>query len=394
MGFRFRRRAKLFPGVYLNFSSKGISTTIGGRGASININSRGTYLNAGIPGTGLSYREKIGGGKVPRSSENPPPQPKPTPALPGADKIIIPSVPTQFEFENAIASESAERITSPGLNGVKETLLDAYKERAELSIEVVKVKSEKKTAEIIYIVSLILLVGIFVKWFKNNRDEKRDYLREIEEQLANCFVGVDIQLDAPIQRAFEALKTDYEAMCQSQLIWDITASQEQDRAVTRSAASTVVSRRPVKFGFGSLNIINSDFKPLKWENANGGDLYFYPGFIVITGSNQRFGLIDYRDLKLSFTAQRFIETQKVPSDSKIIDKTWAKVNKNGTPDKRFKDNYEIPIVRYGELSLISSSGLNEAYAFSNYECSERFAQSLHRYNQILQQLPQNQSLSN
>lgn len=50
---RFRRKAKLFPGVYLNFSKSGISTTIGVPGASINLGKQGTYLNTGIPGTGL-----------------------------------------------------------------------------------------------------------------------------------------------------------------------------------------------------------------------------------------------------------------------------------------------------------------------------------------------------
>jgi Protein of unknown function (DUF4236) len=59
LGFRFQRRFKLFPGVRLNFSRGGISTTIGVRGASFTLGGRGAYVNLGIPGTGLSYREKI-----------------------------------------------------------------------------------------------------------------------------------------------------------------------------------------------------------------------------------------------------------------------------------------------------------------------------------------------
>jgi hypothetical protein len=62
MGLRFRRSVRLAPGIRLNFSGSGISTTIGGRGHSVNIGRRGTYLNAGIPGTGISMRERIGGG--------------------------------------------------------------------------------------------------------------------------------------------------------------------------------------------------------------------------------------------------------------------------------------------------------------------------------------------
>ncbi len=63
MGIRFRKRVKLLPGVTLNFSKSGISTTIGTKGASVNIGKNGVYGNAGIPGTGIYMREKIAGGK-------------------------------------------------------------------------------------------------------------------------------------------------------------------------------------------------------------------------------------------------------------------------------------------------------------------------------------------
>lgn len=61
MGFRFRKSVKILPGVRLNFSRSGVSTTIGGRGASVNTGKRGTYLNTGIPGTGISRRVRITG---------------------------------------------------------------------------------------------------------------------------------------------------------------------------------------------------------------------------------------------------------------------------------------------------------------------------------------------
>lgn len=79
MGFRFRKSVKILPGVRLNFSKSGVSTTLGVRGASVNIGRRGTYRNTGIPGTGISHRERIG------SSQG---GPRPLPAQggsPGAD---------------------------------------------------------------------------------------------------------------------------------------------------------------------------------------------------------------------------------------------------------------------------------------------------------------------
>lgn len=57
---KFRRRKKILPGIYLNFSQSGISTTFGPKEANINIGKKGVHLNAGIPGTGIYTRKKIG----------------------------------------------------------------------------------------------------------------------------------------------------------------------------------------------------------------------------------------------------------------------------------------------------------------------------------------------
>jgi hypothetical protein len=59
MPLRFRRRVKLLPGIHLNISRSGISTSLGVRGASLTFGKRGTYLNTGLPGTGISWRGKL-----------------------------------------------------------------------------------------------------------------------------------------------------------------------------------------------------------------------------------------------------------------------------------------------------------------------------------------------
>jgi hypothetical protein len=63
MGFRFRKSVKLFPGVRLNISKGGLSTSIGGRGATFNLSKRGVRGTAGIPGSGLSYSTMLSGGR-------------------------------------------------------------------------------------------------------------------------------------------------------------------------------------------------------------------------------------------------------------------------------------------------------------------------------------------
>lgn len=59
MGLRFRKSLQILPGVRLNLTQRGVSTTLGPRGATVSIGSSGTRGNVGLPGTGLSYSQRL-----------------------------------------------------------------------------------------------------------------------------------------------------------------------------------------------------------------------------------------------------------------------------------------------------------------------------------------------
>jgi L,D-peptidoglycan transpeptidase YkuD (ErfK/YbiS/YcfS/YnhG family) len=61
MSLRFRKRIKIFPGIWFNLSKSGISTSIGGKGLTVNLKDGKTKTTVGIPGSGLSYSETSGG---------------------------------------------------------------------------------------------------------------------------------------------------------------------------------------------------------------------------------------------------------------------------------------------------------------------------------------------
>jgi hypothetical protein len=61
MGFRFRKTIKILPGVRVNLSKSGVTTSLGVPGATINVGSKsGPRATVGLPGTGLSYRQQLG----------------------------------------------------------------------------------------------------------------------------------------------------------------------------------------------------------------------------------------------------------------------------------------------------------------------------------------------
>jgi hypothetical protein len=54
--FRFRKTFSVLPGVKINLSKTGVSTSLGGKGATLNVGHGKKNVTLGIPGTGLSYR--------------------------------------------------------------------------------------------------------------------------------------------------------------------------------------------------------------------------------------------------------------------------------------------------------------------------------------------------
>lgn len=369
---RFSKRLKIFPGFSLNFSQSGISSTIGIKGASINFTKKGTYLNTGIPGTGISNRLRID--NVDNSTN-----------LEIQDSSVFqnPNLISKQILVGEIKSEETSKLTSSSLVELKETLLEVYNDRIELAQEIKQTQKQIKWAKTNYVIARLVILGFVIKSFKDKINALEDYLADIEKQLDGSLVNIDIYFEKEFEDKYISCTDHYKTLLTSEIIWDITSSVKQDMKATRSAASSSVTRVVVNFKFDNIDIIKSTYPAFHFENKNGGDLYIYPAFVIISDSNKEFALIEINEIQIEFSQQRFLEEEKIPSDTKIIDKTWAKVNKNGSPDKRFSDNYEIPIVKYGEINIKSKSGLNETYAFSSYEKSQEFVNSFTEYQESL-----------
>lgn len=67
MPIRFRRTFRILPGVHINVSKHGVSTTVGPRGMHLTFNRYGVRQDLGLPGTGLSESSYIIGGGRARS---------------------------------------------------------------------------------------------------------------------------------------------------------------------------------------------------------------------------------------------------------------------------------------------------------------------------------------
>jgi hypothetical protein len=62
MGWRFQKRIRILPGLRINLSKSGVSTTVGTKGLSVNLRGDKVRTTIGLPGTGISYSESSKGG--------------------------------------------------------------------------------------------------------------------------------------------------------------------------------------------------------------------------------------------------------------------------------------------------------------------------------------------
>ncbi|CAM3647648.1 DUF4236 domain-containing protein [Sphingobacterium prati] len=374
MAWSFRRRVKIIPGVHLNFSRSGISTSIGVRGANMTIGSSGTFLNTGVPGLGISNRQRLSG----RNSSHSPDLPLPVPVIPEEDD------------RGNIYSADIHEITSQGMQGIKEAILLAREQRMSLKKDLSKIKLALMTTKVKKVMSYILIYGFIKKDVPEHLSidliAQQEAIKQTKEQIDASYVDLAVEFDLELKQKYDALVAAFVNLTKCRKIWDVTSAHYQDRVITRSSASTLIKRTIVHFGLKSIPEFKSTVQAMYFQNANGADLYIYPGFIVMYSRATNFAVIGLDEIDFQQSYVRFTETQGVPTDSKVIDQTWAKVNRNGSRDKRFKGNYQIPVVRYGEIKLRTVTGVHEEYEFSNYEATEAFGNAFRSYQNAIRQL--------
>lgn len=116
-----------------------------------------------------------------------------------------------------------------------------------------------------------------------------------------------------------------------------------------------------------------NFAPLAFHE-HLRSIYFLPDAMVISvGFQNKF--FYYEDVEVNIFENRYV-TSEVPYGVQPIDYTWQYVNKNGGPDRRFNDNFQIPIIAVTELDLHFSDGTQVHTAFTDSNAVHDFGDAL------------------
>lgn len=200
----------------------------------------------------------------------------------------------------------------------------------------------------------------------------REKLDELIEQRRLTRMPTEIEIANELKPSLGQLFDAFSRLSGSICIWDTISTQRTDQYRERTLAKSNIERTPVKFNVQQSDLLQCEWKAPCLGNANGGDMFIYPGFLLYRVTRQAFAVIDCREVSIEFSPTNFIEESAVPTDAQIVGHTWKYANKNGSPDRRFSSNYQIPIVLYGQITLTSPTGLNEQYLISNCRAAEEF----------------------
>lgn len=370
MGWRFRKSWQIVPGVRLWLTPNGVRAAFGPRGLNFSVGTTGAAINAGIPGTGLSYRHVIRPGAAGPGEAAPPAAPYDPPAPPRLDAAA-----------DEIASAAIGTMTSGTLADFARTVSEARGQRA--AVERAKARAEADRSRL-----NDAIARIDASWWRRLFQKRRRALLAAQRpdidaecaalgaDLQNADLPFAITIPAAVDQAFGALAAAFHAVAASHAVWDVTASRGIDQVGERSFASAAIVRTRVVFSRESPAALRTDGQPLKLQNANGGDLFIYPVFAIIA-RDHAFDVVDIADVTMRFVRVRFAETEHVPPDAERAGHTWARVNSDGGRDRRFKDNYQIPVALYGGIALESTTGLREEYQASRVQAAQAFVAAFH-----------------
>lgn len=375
-------RTEIAPGIYLDLSKVGVSTTIGVRGSSLT--HHGQYVNTGIPGTGFYERTKLvhtHQAHAPLSYASADPQTAHANTLVVAIAMAIGvfCISLAFSFLEGCLVWAVFVVllifvaTISGMAGDKSKEVDhslwIYKAKATLpklqgeTKEVLKnfIDCYELAKQIEYETKVVNALEEKLRGASNAKLaqllwEHQSKLEELNRQLADVQMDVDAPLTDEEKEAYGKVCDAFEEAMHSAYTWFVAPSNYGSPA--KPHVQTIGKRRRASAYVGVFDYLKSDFD-VPVLDAGDTQYYIYPKFVI--------------------KASNVCEFEVYPLTPSAITVSIVKyANGDGSPDKRHTNNKLVPVYQYGCINF-DLGNTPSRFMFSDGEASERFAEALAFY---------------
>lgn len=394
-------RTEIAPGIYLDLSKVGVSTTIGVRGSSLTRN--GQYVNTGIPGTGFYERTKLvhtHQAHAPLSNASADPQTAHANTLVVAIAMAIGvfCISLAFSFLEGCIVWAVFVVllifvaVISGMAGDKSKEVDPslwiYKAKATLpklqgeTKEVLKnfIGCYELARQIEYETKVVNALEDKMRGASNAKLEQllwehQSKLEELNRQLADVQMDVDAPLTDEEKEAYGKLCDAFEQVMHSAYAWFVAPSNYG--SPTEPHAQTIGKRRQASAYVGVFDYLKSDFDVPVLDTGDT-QYYIYPKFVIKASNVCEFEVYPLTPSAITASIVKYAEAEVKPLDAHSTEEAWLYANGDGSPDKRHTNNKLVPVYQYGCINFDLGS-TQSRFMFSNGEASERFAEALDFY---------------
>lgn len=329
MPWYLRRSVRVGP-VRFNFSKSGIGTSVGTRGLRYGVRPDGrSYIHAGR--YGIYFREEL---SSPSKQET---------------DLRLPAGVTCPEIDvTRHETAPAKDLIPTSREDLLTQLNRSYtRPRADLIVgcvfalaSIAAFNSDQRIGLAVLGMAVAATVGL-ARWETRKRT-----------------VAITYDLNDAERQRFQRLVEAFNFLTSCGHVWARVTSRRlatRHESKRHAGVHTLLDRAVAAVGEGQPPWVETNVS-IPVLKVRGQTLYFMPDGVLLY-DNTGVGLVEYGDVRLDVLQTRFVEPSP-PADAEIVDQRWKHPNRDGTPDRRFKNNYRIPVCLYGELTMRSNSGLS------------------------------------
>ena len=388
MGIRYRKRVKVAPGVYVNLSKSGASTTVKvGKGMSLNMGQNGTYLNSGIPGTGIYSRERIGAtSSVQEQATNNNVSSGSSTAYIGCGSLTFIAIlgtvttllmgssdvvwwaigsgvclsglfclifsdvseknskPIPFDYDGEIRKVADALSKTKDDDNLKRDLLSAYKECLIVSQKIqeandiltaLRKKQKPKYAELI--------------------KEKETEIEKLSIELDEKRYNVQTNCDEKELEKYTKMTDAFASMLSSE---DVYFEDPSDKNIKKRQTKST----PISF-------IRCPYSVPSFQTTGNSHIYLYPKFSIVAKSATVFDVVPIRQQTIdAIMVDVGWMHDNIPYDCEVTAKKYKYATKDGKKDLRYSFNPQLSYVWYGAIKFSFVDG--RIFVSSKQRCYE------------------------
>lgn len=348
MGFYIRKSIKAGP-FRFNLSKSGVGLSVGVRGFRLGAGPRGNYVRAGVGG--FYYAQTLSASRTKRSDNV-------------YDRSLYqPKPPSAPDLNIIVDGIQMEEIGSTNIESMQDSSAKHILEQIQIN---------HKKVRLSYVISLVFLIAAFGTFRISHTFAYTFFVLSIFGNILGRWIDsyrrttvIYYDFESRVLEYYEQFVAAFNKISSCKRVWHLTSAgkiygyAQQKR---NAGATMAITRNQFKPTFGLPVVIKSNIV-VPMLPLGKKTLYFFPDFLlVVDGKNV--GGVNYENLTTQIQATRFIETESVPSDTQVLDKTWKHPNKNGGPDKRFSNNRQYPICAYESILFETTTGVKELIEYS------------------------------